>query len=192
MSNTSYERLRQYQLSENLTWKQVGERLGVGVSMLMMVKRGERNLSEKALYRLEQLERDVASRKSRAQRVVEGILSDEGSAAQLLQTELRGAAKLELPVEYANPRTARSLPKQLTLLKPPEARCAKLRQLFAETLDTTVILLSCLPEPVRSEKFLNALLADSRIRLTNGALGLVIPDWRGLVANTVPEAKRGN
>ena len=68
------------------------------------------------------------------------------------------------------------------------AQCAKLRQLFAETLDTTVILLSCLPEPIRNERFLNALMADSRIRLTNAALVFVIPDWRTLVASNALKA----
>jgi hypothetical protein len=49
-------------------------------------------------------------------------------------------------------------------------------------MDTVVIVLACLPDTLRSEKYLAQLTADSRMRLTNGALNLVIPDWRGLVA----------
>ncbi|MEW6306161.1 MAG: LexA family transcriptional regulator [Verrucomicrobiota bacterium] len=47
------ERLR---LKQGLTWRQVGEQLGVGVAMLMMLKSGRRNLSKKVQYRLEEWE----------------------------------------------------------------------------------------------------------------------------------------
>ena len=47
-------------------------------------------------------------------------------------------------------------------------------------MDTIVILLACLPDALRSEKFISQLTADSRIRLTNAALNLVIPNWREL------------
>jgi transcriptional regulator with XRE-family HTH domain len=43
-------------VAQGLTWKQVAEKIGVGVTMLMMVKSGRRNLSNKTLYRLEQAE----------------------------------------------------------------------------------------------------------------------------------------
>jgi len=43
-------------VAQGLTWKQVAEKIGVGVTMLMMVKSGRRNLSNKVLYRLEQAE----------------------------------------------------------------------------------------------------------------------------------------
>jgi transcriptional regulator with XRE-family HTH domain len=43
-------------LKEQLTWEQLAESLGLTVAMLHHVKRGIRNLSEKAQYRLEQAE----------------------------------------------------------------------------------------------------------------------------------------
>src|SRR5208283_2427083 len=93
--DTTFQRLRRFQVSEGLTWAQVAEKLGVGVSMLMMVKRGHRNLSEKALYRLEQAELEIAERKSQAKRIVEGLLADEGKAAQLIVREDRKLKKLD-------------------------------------------------------------------------------------------------
>jgi len=185
MENSVFRRLRQLQVSEGLTWGQVARKLGVGVSMLMMVKRGERNLSAKALYRLEQAESEAAERRSRAERVVEALIADEGTAAELIERESRKLTKLDFKVDYASAHAAKTLPKEVPLWKPPEEGCAKLRQLFAQTMDTVVIVLACLPETLRSEKFLSQLTPDSRVRLTNAALSFVIPEWRNLVANAV-------
>jgi transcriptional regulator with XRE-family HTH domain len=177
-----FRRLKRLQVQEGLTWAQVAKMLGISVSLVMMLKRGERQFSEKTLYRLEQAEREIADRKSRAERVVAGLLAGEGSAAEVLEGELRKANKIEFQVEYSNPRAAKSHPKNVALCKPPEEGCAKLRLLFGETMDTAVVLLACLPETLRSERFISALTADSRVRLTNGALNLVIPEWRTLAA----------
>src|SRR5664279_3782281 len=182
--NAIFERLRRFQVSQGMTWDQVAKKLGISVSMFMMVKRGERNLSPKALYRLEEAERELVDRRSRAERVVEGLMADEGTASQLVERESGKLTRLDFEVEYCNTRAAKSLPRQVTLWKPPEQGCAKLRQLFSQTLDTVVILLSCLPHALRSEKYLSQLTADSRVRLTNAALSLVIPEWRTLAAES--------
>jgi transcriptional regulator with XRE-family HTH domain len=50
------ERLLNLRLRKQLTWEQLADLLGMAVSMLYHVKRGNRNLSEKALFRLEQAE----------------------------------------------------------------------------------------------------------------------------------------
>ncbi|MFZ1073694.1 MAG: helix-turn-helix transcriptional regulator [Verrucomicrobiia bacterium] len=189
MENPVFQRLRQFQVSEGLTWCQVAKKLNVSVSMLMMVKRGKRNPSAKTLYRLERFEREATERKSRAERVVEGLLAEEGTAAQLIERELGKLTRLDFNVDYSSGRVARTRPKEVTLWKPPDEGCGKLRQLFAQTMDTAVIVLACLPNSLRSEKYLAQLTADSRIRLTNGALNLVIPDWRSLVAGKVTVSK---
>jgi transcriptional regulator with XRE-family HTH domain len=54
--STHSERLRKLRLHRQLTWKQLAELLGLTVSMLYQVNRGDRGLSDKALYRLEQAE----------------------------------------------------------------------------------------------------------------------------------------
>ena len=54
--SSDFERLERLRVGQGLTWKQVAEKIGVGVTMLMMVKSGRRNLSNKTLYRLEQAE----------------------------------------------------------------------------------------------------------------------------------------
>ena len=66
-------------------------------------------------------------------------------------------------------------------ISPVDEDCRKLRSLFGETLDTRIIALACLPKELRAERFLDQLTPENRTRLTNSALGLVIPDWRTLV-----------
>jgi transcriptional regulator with XRE-family HTH domain len=190
--NAIFQRLRRFQVSEGMTWVQVAKMLDISVSMVMMVKRGERNLSPKAMYRLEHAEREVVDRKSRAERVVERLFGDKGTAARLVERESRELSRLDFKVEYRGERSAKSLPKVVTLWKPPEEGCAKLRQLFSQTMDTMVILLACLSDTLRSENYLSQLTADSRVRLTNAALSLVIPEWRTLAAkSTASFSRRG-
>ncbi len=179
---TVFEHLRRLQVREGLTWRQIAKMLGVGVSMLMMVKSGKRGLSARTLYRLEQAEREIAERKSLAERVVDGLLAGEGSAAQILERVSKGVTRVEVPIEYSNPRGAKRLPKIVSLLKPEEMGRARLRRLFGETMDTVVVVLACLPETLRSERFLSRLSADSRVRLTNEALALALPEWKVLAA----------
>src|SRR5208337_4726641 len=61
-----FRRLDRLRRLQELTWNQVGEKLGVSVPMLMMVKAGSRNLSKKILARLEWAETE-AGLKSRSQ-----------------------------------------------------------------------------------------------------------------------------
>jgi len=185
------KRLRRYQVSEGKTWREVANKLGVSLSMIMMVQRGDRRLSAKALYRLEEAEREVARRKTSAERAVEGLLGAQGAGGDWSKSVSLKGGTIEFAVAYSSARARKSLPTRVTLRRPPAEGCAKLRQLFAQTMDTAMVLLACLPEILRSEKFLGELSADSRMRLTTEALGLVMPDWRSLVASSVagPSAK---
>ena len=179
------QRLRRYQVSEGKTWREVAEKLGVSLSMIMMVQRGDRRLSAKALYRLEEAEKEANQRKTLAERAVEGLIAAQGSGGDWGKGGAMRGGTIEFSVSYSNARPRKSLPTRVTLRRPPAEGCAKLRQLFTQTMDTAMILLACLPETLRSETFLGQLSADTRIRLTIGALGLVMPDWRSLVASSV-------
>jgi transcriptional regulator with XRE-family HTH domain len=178
-------RLRRYEVSEGKTWREVADKLGVSLSMIMMVQRGERRLSAKALYRLEEAEREAAERKTLAERAVEGLMGAQGAGGDWGKGGSLKGGILEFPVHYSNARAKKSLPDRVTLRRPPAEGCVELRQLFAQTMDPAMILLACLPDTLRSERFLGQLSPDSRMRLTTGALGLVMPDWRSLVASSV-------
>jgi transcriptional regulator with XRE-family HTH domain len=178
-----FQRLRRLQVTEGMTWRQVAEALGTSVPMIMAIKGGRRRFSEKALHRLEIFESEIAKRKSQAERIIDGLLAGEGTAKQLLKRELKNPTRVTLHVEYSSPRTSKSLRREVVLLKPSEQRCARLRRLFAQTLDVTFVALACLPGTLRSEKFLSGLTADSRSELNGSALDLAIPDWRSLAAD---------
>ena len=179
-----FERLRRLQRAEGMTWNQVAEKLNISVSMLMMVKNGSRNLSEKALYRLDRFEKEIEDRKSEAERVAERLINDEGLAADLIRGKHQS---LTARVEYHSGPNANSLPNQITLVKPSIDACKRLRQLFAETLDTRVVLLACLPVDIRSDTYIARLTSESRARLTRRALDLVIPQWRNQAAGSADD-----
>ena len=60
----SLERVEEYRIKAGKTWDQVASDIGLSRSMLMMIKSGKRNLSAKALYRLEQAEISAGIRPS--------------------------------------------------------------------------------------------------------------------------------
>ena len=179
-------RLRRYQVSAGLPWKRVAERLGVSLSMIMMVLRGDRNLSAKAMFRLEEAEREVEDRRTKARRLAEGLIGSAGVVDEVLGRGKKGQGIVNVAVDYSE-RSAKSKPPvAISLARPTAESCRKLRVLFAETLDTRLIALACLPEDLRAEGYLDRLTFESRARLTNAALDLVIPDWRGLVVKGLP------
>ena len=51
------ERLKKLRLIRDVSWEKLGEELELGRTMLHYVRRGERELGERALYRLVELER---------------------------------------------------------------------------------------------------------------------------------------
>ena len=177
--NPVAERLRHYRISRGKTWQQVAETLGVSRGMLMMTLRGDRHLSAKALFRLQQAEKEAADGRSAAERIAEGMFGSRDVVPRVLGQ--KRAARVEVAVEYTVARSDRTLPTKVLLERPAERHCRKLSSLFGETGDTRLLALACLPTRLRSEGFLNQLSAESRMRLTKAALDLTIPDWRALV-----------
>ena len=66
----SWDRLENYRVKTGKTWPEVADDIGLGKSMLMMVKTGRRSLSSKAIYRLEQAEIKAGLRKAPLQPMV--------------------------------------------------------------------------------------------------------------------------
>ena len=180
-SDPVVERLRRYQVSRGMPWHKVAAKLGVTRGMIMMVLRGDRHLSAKALFRLEKAEREAADKRSTAERMVESLAGDRDLVAHVLGKDSKTKRAVELSVEYESVNPSKSFPTTIALVRPADEDCRKLKALFAETLDTRLIALACLPDQFRSEGFLDQLTAESRSRVTTAALGLVIPDWRTLV-----------
>jgi len=153
--------------------------------MIMMVLRGDRNLSTKALFRLEEAEREMEEQRAKASQLVEGLVGKPGMVEEILGRTRRGQGTSEVAVDYAERGVKSKLPVAILLKRPTEEACRKLRLLFAETLDTRLIALACLPEQIRTEGYVDRLTLESRARLTNAALELVMPDWRTLALTRV-------
>jgi hypothetical protein len=153
--------------------------------MVMMVLRGDRYLSAKALFRLEEAEQEIGGQRSSAEQFVEALIGGRGVVDEVLGRNRKGRGTADIAVDYLAGGKKAKLPVAVSLVAPSEEACCKLRGLFAETLDTRLIALACLPEEVRAEGYLDHLTAESRARLTNAALGLVIPNWRSLVVKGV-------
>jgi len=182
-SNSVFERLRNYQISEGLTWKQVAENLRISVSTIMAVKAQTRSLGPKALYRLDEAEREALARKSAAERVVEGLLSDEGSARKLVELATRKSAGRGIPVEYIDGRRGKALFHAIKLVRPSEEGCRRIRRLYADTLDAQIVLLACLPPANRTESFVALLTPATKSRLQAASLELVFgKEWRSQLA----------
>ncbi len=182
-SNPIFERLRRYQVSEGLTWREVGEKLGISVSTVMAVKAQTRSLGPKALYRLGEAERKAAARRSAAEQVVDGLLKGEGSARELVQMATRRKAGQGISVDYVDARRARALPEAIKLMRPSEEGCRRLRKLFADTLDSRIVLLACLPPDHRAEAFVELLTPATVSRLQSASLELVFGgEWRSRLA----------
>ena len=154
-SDPVVERLRHYQVSQGMTWNQVANKLGLSRGMLMMVLREDRHLSAKAVFRLEQAEREAADRKSAAQRIVETLVGEDDVIPQILGQRRKRRKAVDFAVEYETAKTSKSLPAKILLSPPAEEDCRKLQTLFAETLDTKVIALACLPKQLRNDGFFN-------------------------------------
>lgn len=180
-SDSVVSRLRRYQVSSGLPWHEIAARLGLSRSMIMQVLRGDRQLSAKALFRLEKAEREGAETKSAAERIVEGLIGERDLVTKIIGTGETRNSNVDIAVEYATARPSRTFPTTITLSLPAGKDCQKLKSLFAETLDTNLIALACLPNQLRSEGFLAQLTAESRSRIITASLGLVIPDWRTLI-----------
>lgn len=97
----------------------------------------------------------------------------------------QGQSSSKVAVDYVVKRSKIQLPVVISLTTPSEEACRRLRILFGETLDTRLIALACLPEEFRTEDYIDYLSAESKARLTNAALGLVIRDWRTLALRNV-------
>jgi hypothetical protein len=127
-----------------MPWHKVAAKLGVSRGMIMMVLRGDRRLSDKALFRLEQAESEVADQRSAAERFVENAIGKQDLVARVLGKDPNTKRTLEMAIEYVSVKPSKSFPPRLALVRPAEEDCRKLQSLFAETLDTRVVALACL------------------------------------------------
>jgi len=139
-----------------LTWPEVAEKIGVTVAMLMMVKTGKRNLSQKAQDRFENAEVEAGiatvqdvhfewmSRSQRADRI-------KVTAADIRRGHITVA------VDYKLDEPGPEYPKKIRLTALPPTEAALLLPLIAGSKDGYELFLKSIPPRFRKPWFINLL-----------------------------------
>ena len=169
------DRLKSLQVRGQVTWEQLAKLLNISLSMLHQVKRGKRNLSDKALHRLASLEASVADAEEKStEQNLRGLSTsifgrDIYSSPDKIVKRAKEDAQIEVKVEdvergfveskleYLSAEVAekRGYPKKIRLKKPEHRETQKLLNKLQNSSDPAVVLLECLPEKYRSDSFLN-------------------------------------
>ena len=116
-SVTIPQRLDSLKVKLNLSWKEVAEKLGLSVSMLMQIKAGSRNLGANSFFRLCEVERAaglesgsliektlvkaglMAPRTEAEQEMFQAVILEKVTAIELACSELRAILTRQIKVE---------------------------------------------------------------------------------------------
>ncbi len=188
------ERLRRLKKTEELTWPQMARKLRVSTSLLMLVNRGDRQLTEKVMVRLEWAE-------------VEAGFKDESEiseAARELGRKLRPIrpeitiddvekGSFQLQPDYVPDAPKGELSKNVKLRKPQPEAVRRLGVIVAKSFDFDIVLLACLEPKLRSRKYLKRLDIGSLESLRDAAMALVFGmEWQTAVANLAVDYRVGD
>ena len=188
---TRLDRLRRLQ---ELTWNQVGEKLGVSVPMLMMVKAGSRNLSKKILARLEWVEVEAGLKvPSRVSEAARALGKRQMVRAQLVTENDIRSGFFEFRPEYQPGMKDLSSLEVIRLKRPDPDGRTRLGMVVAKSFDSEIVVFACLPDENRNEAFLEMLTVSSRSKLHDSAMALVFgTEWRATVARLAVESRIGD
>jgi transcriptional regulator with XRE-family HTH domain len=89
------ERLERLRVERQLTWSEVAARIGISVSMIHQVKRGDCNLGPKALFRLGSAEREAGLKLIDAPSAVASLFASEEKAISLPETPQTRAMSID-------------------------------------------------------------------------------------------------
>ena len=189
-----FARLDRLRRLQELTWSQVGEKLGVSVPMLMMVKAGSRNLSNKILARLEWAEVEAGLKpQSKASEEARAVGRRKRSQAQPVTESDIEKGYLDFRPEYQRGTNKPSAPETIRLIRPGSDGRTRLGIVIAKSFDSQIVLLACLPDELRNQAFLESLTLSARNALHNAAMSLVFgTEWRTTVAKLAVETRIGD
>ncbi len=185
------DRLRRVQ---ELTWAGVGEKLGVSVPMLMLVKSGRRNLSQKVLARLEWAEVEAGLKaQSRVSEAARAIGNRQRFRVQLVTENDIQKGYFDFRPEYQPDAKELSSPNVIRLNRPNSEGRARLGIVVAKSFDSEIVVFACLPDKFRNQAFLESLTLSARNKLNDSAMALVFgTEWRAAVARLAVESRIGD
>lgn len=186
-----FDRLEKLRSVQQLTWAQVAEKLGVKVAMLMMVKGGQRNLSERVLTRLEWAEFEAGLKlKSQLSEPAKAFGNREKSSGPPITEKDIEKGYFDFHAEYTSGAIG---PTVVRLTRPDAPARNRLGLIMAKSFDSDIVILACVPNDKRNESFLQDLTLSSRMSLHNAVMTLVFgKQWRTTVANLAVENRIGD
>ena len=193
-SATLFQRLERLRRMQELTWNQVGQKLGVSVPMLMLVKTGRRNLSEKVLARLQWAEVEAGLRaKSSVSEAARAVGKRQEAPSRLVTESDIQNGYVEFKPEYRPSTDEPASPEVIRLNRPDSDGRARLGMAIAKSFDSEIVVFACLPDSYRREDFLDNLTPSSRSKLHDSAMALVFGmEWRATVARLAVEHRIGD
>jgi transcriptional regulator with XRE-family HTH domain len=189
-----FQRLERLRRLQELTWHQVGQKLGVSVPMLMLVKSGRRNFSEKVLARLEWAEVEAGLRpRSTVSEAARAVGKRQETRIQLVSENDIQKGYFEFRPEYRPGAKKPASPEVIRLDRPDSDGRARLGMAIAKSFDSEIVIFACLPDSYRREDFLGNLTPSSRSKLHDSAMALVFgTEWHATVARLAVESRIGD
>jgi transcriptional regulator with XRE-family HTH domain len=189
-----FKRLERLRGLQGITWSQVAQKLGVSVPMLMLVKSGRRNLSEKVLARLEWAEVEAGLKPS-------STLSEEARAVgnrkqsrdQVVTESDIEKGYFDFHPEFRAKINRPSGSEPIRLIRPESDGRTRLGMILATSFESEIVVLACLPDELRNQAFMETLTLSSRNALHDAAMTLVFGnEWRATVARLAIESRIGD
>jgi transcriptional regulator with XRE-family HTH domain len=203
-SSNTFERLDRIRVATGQTWEQIAQQLNVDRSMLFHVKAERRNLSAKALFRLEQMEqvagvgsptdtgvfsRDKSTGKS-SPKLLERITTHPELSTLKVTAEDVDRGFICIPVQY---RRGEPPPGYSDTVKINALTGGKAAQVFVDFLieeDVEELLIKCLPERHANKEFLRQVAPTTFANLFEAALSLTFGvNWRKNMPNLSEKMK---
>lgn len=189
-----FKRLERLRRLQGLTWGEVGEKLEVSVPMLMLVKSGKRNLSDKVLARLEWAEVEAGLKaRSKVSEAARALGMRQKARTQLVSENDIRSGYFDFTPEYQPGMRDPACPDVIRLNQPDPDGRTRLGMVVAKSFDSEIVVFACLPDDCRNEAFLESLSVSSRSKLHDAAMALVFGiEWRATVAKLAVESRAGD
>lgn len=193
-SSALFQRLERLRSMQELTWNQVGQKLGVSVPMLMLVKTGRRNLSERVLARLQWAEVEAGLRApSSVSEAAQAVGKRREASGRLVTEGDIQNGYVDFKPEYQPAATKSASDQVIRLNRPDPDGRERLGMAVAKSFDSEIVVFACLPDEYRREDFLEKLTPSSRGRLHDSAMALVFgTEWRAAIARLAVESRVGD
>ena len=196
-------RIEYLRSAANMTWAEVAAALGISRTQLHLLRKGESELNQRVLLRLEQAEVTAGLRKaSRDKQGILRLLESSPFTRQEITESDHDAGLVEVPVEYRRGSPPAGMPEKVPVKAPDTSIAANLLVDLLLDEDFESYLGHCLPPQFTSKEFLNRLTPASFLQVLDAAMEMSLgANWRarfstlsqkaGLLSTGQPRKEKG-